>query len=265
MMQDGEALLIDMDTLSTGDPVFELGTVYCAFVGFYESDRDSILRFQGIDHDTGVRFFESALSAYLGTECEPKLKEVRDKARIVAYVRMMSRSIRHGLLNDPLRREEFEHWRGRLIALLDSVDELTFRINELTVPAQRTLLDEVMKFIGERTAPLSPSEKALNRLSVAAEEVFVNIADYAYPDGKGSIYVSVDTDPGSKEAAVTFRDSGRPFDPLGRPDPDVSLPLSERTPGGLGCMTKLISLHDDMVTDMTLYASCVGYVNFVSE
>ena len=71
-------------------------------------------------------------------------------------------------------------------------------------------------------------------ICVAIEEVFVNIARYAYGDGEGEMTVGIGFD--EETRAITFRmsDKGVPFDPLARPDPDITLSAEDREIGGLG-------------------------------
>ncbi len=241
MLQNDEVLLIDMDTLSVGDPIFELGQIYNSFIGFHEVRREGIKSFQGFDFETGKRFFGESLKAYLGTECEAKLREVTDKARIVGYCRLLSRLIRHDMLDTDTGRAEAELWIRELTELVRTADTLTFSKNELTVEAAAENLPEVLRFIEERIAAAEPSAKTEMQLSVAAEEIFINIADYAYKPGRGKATLRVETGEDGT-AMLTFIDCGTPYDPLKRPDPDNSLPLSEREPGGLGVfMTKKLT------------------------
>ncbi len=234
MLQNGEALVIDMDTLSTGHPIFELCSVYNALIGFYEYDSEAIEEFQGFDFDLGVRFFHAALGEYLSTASEVKLGEVKDKARILSYTRLIGRSLNRGGLETEKGRAEIALWKEELLELLDSADTLAFTPNELEIEADTANLPEVLAFIGERIAPLGPSAKANMQLELAAEEIFVNIADYAYAPGKGRAKVLVETDGEEHAAVITFSDEGRPFDPTAKKDPALSLPADQRTPGGLG-------------------------------
>ena len=120
-LQNDEVLLIDMDTLAVGHPIFELASMYNSFVGYYELDHDDILRFQGFDWETGQSFWRKSLAAYLGTSCPTKIKEVEDKARILGYARMIRRSIRRkGWKRKPDARRSstgslscFRCWRRR--------------------------------------------------------------------------------------------------------------------------------------------------------
>ena len=74
--------------------------------------------------------------------------------------------------------------------------------------------------------------KAQMQIDIAVEEIFVNIARYAYAPGEGYAVIGVLAEPGRAE--ITFADNGMPYDPLAREDPDVSLSAEEREIGGLG-------------------------------
>lgn len=125
-LTENEVLLIDMDTLAVGHPVFELASIYNAFVGFSEYDHEVIKRFQGFDQATALTFWKKSLAAYLGTDDEAKLREVEDKARIIGYTRLIRRSIRRKKLETEDGRAEIELWKGELLDLLDKTDTLLF-------------------------------------------------------------------------------------------------------------------------------------------
>ena len=71
-------------------------------------------------------------------------------------------------------------------------------------------------------------------ICVAIEEVFVNVAHYAYPDGEGEMELGIGFDEASREVTFRITDKGVPFDPLQKPDPDITLSAEEREIGGLG-------------------------------
>ena len=125
-LTENEVLLIDMDTLAVGHPVFELASIYNSFVGFSEYDHEVIKRFQGFDLQMGLTFWKKSLAAYLGTDDETKLTEVADKARIIGYTRMIRRSIRRKGLETEAGRAEIELWKSELLDLLDRTDTLLF-------------------------------------------------------------------------------------------------------------------------------------------
>ena len=125
-LQGDEVLIIDMDTLCVGNPVFELASIYNAFVGFYELDHEAIRAFQGFDFETAGRFWKKSLAAYLGTDAPEKLREVEDKARILGYTRLIRRSIRRGGMDSETGRAQIETWEKELLALLERTDTLAF-------------------------------------------------------------------------------------------------------------------------------------------
>ena len=94
MVQNGEPLLIDMDTLCMGHPVFELGSMFNAFLGYSELDHQETVRFYGYTRETAGRFWDLALKAYLGTADEAVCRAVEEKAMVIGYTRMLRRAIR---------------------------------------------------------------------------------------------------------------------------------------------------------------------------
>ena len=240
-LQNDEVLLIDMDTLSVGNPIFELGSIYISFVGFYESDHEAIQRFQGYDWETGKKFWSKSLAAYLGTSCPTKIKEVEDKARILGYARLIRRSIRRGKGQTEAGRAELELWKSELLELLDRIDTLLFDRDELEIQAELTNLEEVLVFLEERLDTTACKPKVRMQIQLAVEEIFSNIANYAYrpQTGKATVRVEVFHEPVS--VTITFVDHGVPYDPLAKEDPDVTLSAEERGVGGLGIfLTKQI-------------------------
>ena len=112
-------------------------------------------------------------------------------------------------------------------------------VKEIEVDAVDAKLDEVMEFLEQNLEAVDCSPKAQMQICVAAEEIFVNIAHYAYGSeiGKATVRVELSGDPVT--VTITFMDNGVPFDPLAKEDPDVTLAADERKIGGLGIfMTK---------------------------
>ena len=104
----------------------------------------------------------------------------------------------------------------------------------LTVPAAKERLGEVMAFVDDFLEGCGCPMKAQMQIDVAIDELFSNIALYAYAPGSGSATVRVETELDPPAAIITFIDRGVPFDPLSACTPDVSLPACERDAGGLG-------------------------------
>ncbi|MEE0982265.1 MAG: anti-sigma factor antagonist [Acutalibacteraceae bacterium] len=121
MVQNGEPILIDMDTLAVGHPVLELGSTFNAYVGFSELDKTVIESFLGIDVDTAREFWNLSLARYLGTDDKNAIEAVENKAKVIGYMRLLRRC---------LRRDGDEatvnHYRTKLIEVLNKVDTLEF-------------------------------------------------------------------------------------------------------------------------------------------
>ena len=116
---------------------------------------------------------------------------------------------------------------------------------ELKITALTDNLSEVMTFIEQNLEESDCPIKAQMQIAVAAEEIYVNIAHYAYAPGTGeaTVRLEITDDPSVR---LTFIDSGIPFDPLKKPDPDVTLAAEDRQIGGLGIyMTK--KAMDDVI------------------
>lgn len=107
-------------------------------------------------------------------------------------------------------------------------------MRELDILATLDNLDEVLAFVDEELEKMGCPQRDMYQIDVCVEEIFSNIANYAYnPDtGPATIRVEVLDDP--KEITLTFFDHGTPFDPLAKEDPDVTLEAEERRIGGLG-------------------------------
>ena len=107
-------------------------------------------------------------------------------------------------------------------------------MKELTLPANLENLIVVTAFVDEQLEALDCPMKAQMQIDVAIDELFSNIAHYAYPGAAGDATVRFDFDESTRRASITFVDSGIPFDPLAKEDPDVTLSVEERQVGGLG-------------------------------
>ena len=107
-------------------------------------------------------------------------------------------------------------------------------MHELTVNAAVENIPAVTAFVDEQLEALDCPLKAQMQIDIAIDELFSNIAYYAYnPDvGPATVRVEVTRDP--MAVTITFIDHGVPYDPLAKDDPDVSLSAEERDVGGLG-------------------------------
>jgi len=105
----------------------------------------------------------------------------------------------------------------------------------LTVPARAESIEEVRRFITKQLEAAGSGEDDIFAITLAVEEIFANIAFYAYEGGEGDAQISFClSDAAERTAEIVFADSGMPFDPTARPAPDISLNPGERPIGGLG-------------------------------
>lgn len=114
-------------------------------------------------------------------------------------------------------------------------------IAEKTFDADEKVLYDVLEYITSAFSGAGCRPKSLRQLEVSAEEVFINIASYAYaPEERGKLRVRLFVEDGGV-AVTEFSDWGTPFDPLAKPDADITLTAEQREIGGLGIlMTKKI-------------------------
>ena len=108
------------------------------------------------------------------------------------------------------------------------------KTDEMTVEAVIGNIPSVTDFVDRKLEDLSCPFKIQMQINVAIDELFSNIARYAYrPDtGPATVKVEVEEDP--MAVVITFIDNGVQYDPLSTEDPDITLPAEEREIGGLG-------------------------------
>lgn len=110
-------------------------------------------------------------------------------------------------------------------------------MTEKQVPAVLDRLGEVQQFVLEQLKGYDYSERVRAQLDVAVEEIFVNIARYAYPpEQPGWVRVGCQVDPDPLRVSIVFTDRGVPFDPLAKRDADITLSADDRPIGGLGIL-----------------------------
>ena len=120
----------------------------------------------------------------------------------------------------------------------DNDNELDYKISEdgttITIDAVDEAMEPVQDFIRDKLADYGCEKKTLGQIRLAVEEIFVNIISYAYrPEiGKAEIVCEVDDDPLS--VTISFKDSGKQFDPLSRGEVDTSGAMFLEKPGGFG-------------------------------
>lgn len=91
-----------------------------------------------------------------------------------------------------------------------------------------------MSYVTGLAAEVGVPPEKVSRLNLAVEEWATNVCRYAYRGRNGSVWVAVRCE--GPTLVVELSDEGSPFDPTAAAEPDISLPLSERSPGGLGLL-----------------------------
>ena len=126
MMQNGETLLIDMDTLSHGHPIFDLMNVFFTYVGQAMIDPEVVKEFTGIDADTALKVWKAFIPAYLGTDDEATIDAVSDKIWLMAVVRCINHYGKRGFFDGEEGKGRLEYCQNTLSELLLRVDTLEF-------------------------------------------------------------------------------------------------------------------------------------------
>lgn len=124
----------------------------------------------------------------------------------------------------------------------DDMTMLCFRYNGNTEDGTRRFetdavvenLDEVLGFVDGLLQEHGCSSQQMIQIDVAVEEIYVNIAHYAYGNEVGKATITASFDSSSRDFTLVFEDSGMRFDPLAKEDPDISIPAEQRKIGGLG-------------------------------
>jgi anti-sigma regulatory factor (Ser/Thr protein kinase) len=104
----------------------------------------------------------------------------------------------------------------------------------LCIRAEEDNLYPLLGMIGRMLAEAGCEEKAKKQIEMAVEEIFVNIADYAYPEGGGDADILAEIRAETKTAEITITDVGEAYNPLAKPDPDLNMELEQRQYGGFG-------------------------------
>ena len=107
-------------------------------------------------------------------------------------------------------------------------------MKERMVDAKLESIPEIQAFVRAELEAMDCPEETQKQLFVVVDEVFTNIASYAYADGEGGVTVRLEAESEPRAAVLSFLDSGIPFDPLTMKSPDTSLKARERKIGGLG-------------------------------
>lgn len=114
------------------------------------------------------------------------------------------------------------------------MDKLSVNHIQRVFAAKREMLAEVIAFIEGKLEEAGCPMKTLMQITVAAEEAFINVASYSYPESEGTVTVDAEITDVPRTLVLTFTDQGIPYDPLAKADPDVTAAAEDRQIGGLG-------------------------------
>lgn len=117
-------------------------------------------------------------------------------------------------------------------------------MKELTINATVENIESVTAFVDEQLEEMGCPMKAQMQIDIAIDELFSNIAHYAYNPEVGPATVRVEVTQDPMAVVVTFIDKGKQYDPLAKEDPDVTLSAEERDIGGLGIYIVKKSMDD---------------------
>ncbi|MBO4265258.1 MAG: anti-sigma factor antagonist [Clostridia bacterium] len=126
MMQNGETMIIDMDTLSYGHPIFELATICSAFITLGCVDNTVVENFLSMPFALATKFWDIFLRKYLGTDDKDRINEVDDKVKLLSYVRLVRHTLRHGEKGSELYNKNIEVGIQNIESLLKTVNTLEF-------------------------------------------------------------------------------------------------------------------------------------------
>ena len=115
---------------------------------------------------------------------------------------------------------------------------------ELQIPALIENLGQVLEFVEAKLEEMDCPMKVQAQIDIAVEEIYVNIAHYAYQSEPGRATICIETEEDSDLVVIRFIDSGIPFNPLEKKDPDITLSAEERSIGGLGIYMVKRSMDD---------------------
>ena len=123
-MQNGEPLLIDMDRLATGNPIIEISDLYYFYVVLGEDDPSIVEDFMGFSYQTAREFFECFIKCYLNTEDEKTLMEIKEKASLISYIRMINKLWKNGAVFEA-DRKSISRYLNKITILVNRLDSLT--------------------------------------------------------------------------------------------------------------------------------------------
>ena len=124
MLQNDESLIIDMDTLCHGIPIFEFGGMFYTYQAFDERNQANTLRFLGIPYETAGEVYEKSIRLYYDGADEEAIQKIMKQTKVIAYTHLLSRTFTKGDPESEKGRGIIENCRQHLISLVPEVDSL---------------------------------------------------------------------------------------------------------------------------------------------
>jgi len=107
---------------------------------------------------------------------------------------------------------------------------------KIVVKADKSNLGKIFDFVNKELSLYNCDESVINKINIAIEEIFVNIASYAYEKDTGEVEIACEIFEKPLKVEISFLDSGKEFNPLAYAEPDTLLALEDRKVGGLGIL-----------------------------
>lgn len=127
MLNGDDLILIDMETLSVGNPVFDLQGPFVTYAAYTEDEPDNLVSFLGLTQEKGRLIWEKILEYYFCDRDENARREAENRIRILGYLRFLDRVVTHGMTREDLKETRIRHSVEHLRELLPLVDSLGIR------------------------------------------------------------------------------------------------------------------------------------------
>ena len=126
MKQNDEIILIDMDTISVGHPIFELGAIYATYEGFASVNKNNCIEFLGISYEQSLEFLNLTYKYYFDGKTQEYIDGIIDKAKIICYLVILW--IRSNFMEEgnEIHKQDIEFAKNYLIENVDKIDKLDF-------------------------------------------------------------------------------------------------------------------------------------------
>lgn len=126
MKQNGETLLIDMDTLAIGNPIFEFAGIFLTYIGFSSIDKNVVKNFMGLDYDKSVLFYNETINYYFSDRTKEEIEEIKRKIAFLGYIRLVSRTSERFDLSIPENKRFLDYCIKYIDDNVDKISTLVF-------------------------------------------------------------------------------------------------------------------------------------------